>query len=53
MTDLKLIKMIDAIEEHLISKHGIAYLNLSKEKRHEMIALTFHEYMQSCRERQA
>lgn len=52
MTDMKMTKMIETIEAHLIAKHGIDYLNLSKETRHEMIALTFHEYLQAQRERQ-
>lgn len=52
MTDMKLKKMIDAIETHLIAKHGIGFLALSQEKRYAMIAYTFHEYMQAQRERQ-
>ena len=53
MFDTKLKKMIDTIEAHLIAKHGIGFLALSKEARYAMIAHTFHEYMQMQRERQA
>lgn len=52
MTDMKLKKMIDTIEAHLIAKHGIGFLALSKEKRYAMIAHTFYEFLQMQRERQ-
>lgn len=53
MTEMKFKNMMDNIETHLIAKHGIAYLSLSKEQRIELIAFTFHEFMQEQRERQA
>ena len=52
MFDMKLKKMTDAIETHLIQKYGVAFFALSQEKRYAMIAHTFHEYMQAQRERQ-
>ena len=52
MFDMKIKEMHDAIRNHLIAKHGQAFLNLSKHHQCAMISHTFHEYMKAQRERQ-
>ena len=52
MFDMRLKNMIDAIEAHLIARHGIGFIALSQEKKYAMIVHTFHELMQMQRERQ-
>lgn len=52
MTDMKFKEMHDAIEAHLIRKHGVAFLALSKHQQSAMISGTFLEYLKAQRERQ-
>lgn len=52
MTNMKFKEMRDAIETHLIRKHGVAFLALSKHQQCAMISHTFLEYMKAQRERQ-
>lgn len=53
MYDMKFIELHNAIKEHLIVKHGQAFLNLSKHHQCALITETFLKYMQEQRERQA
>ena len=52
MFDTKIKMMHDAIKDHLIAKHGAAFLSLSKHHQATMISHTFLEYMKEQRERQ-
>lgn len=52
MFEMKYKEMHDAIEAHLIRKHGVAFLALSNHKRCAMISHTLIEYMKEQRERQ-
>ena len=52
MFDTKIKMMHDAIKDHLIAKHGAAFLSLSKHHQCAMISHTFLEYMKAQRERQ-
>lgn len=52
MTDLKFKEMTNAIEAVLIKEYGVAYINLSREKRHLLITDKYIELMKTYRERQ-
>ena len=52
MFDMKFVELHDKIKEHLIAKHGQAFLNLSKHHQCAMISHTFLKYMHEQRERQ-
>lgn len=53
MFENKFLEMHNAIKEHLIAKHGQAFLNLSKHHQCALISETFLKYMLDQKERQA
>lgn len=52
MTDMKFKEMTEMIEAELIKEMGIAYMNLSLNKRVALMCDKFHKIMNEMRERQ-
>lgn len=53
MYEKKFKEMTVALEAELIKEFGVAYINLSKEKRCQLIYYKYIEVMNALRERQA